>query len=94
MKTIGRPGYPWAPHEILWIEAALKLSASSRPAAFWDIADMTGRTVDAVETKAYLVKKALADAAVQVAWESSVGQIGRRIMVPGPAPNHPERRAA
>lgn len=42
----------WAPHELLYIEAALTFRASERSSAYQDIADMTGRSLIAIRAKA------------------------------------------
>lgn len=42
----------WAPHHILWIEAALTLPTQEKLAAFQDIAEMTGRSFVAVRQRA------------------------------------------
>lgn len=65
----------WAPHEILWLEAALTLRMTERMPAYQDIAEMTGRSVRAIQAKATGI---IADSRATA----------RRIMVAGPADNH------
>lgn len=89
MKTIGKPGYAWAPHELIWVEAALSLPVTTRVKAFRDIAAMTGRSLLAVEGRAYLVKKATRKSLI-VPWVVTP----RHIMVPGVPPHSTMRRAA
>ncbi len=43
----------WAAHEILYLKAAMELPRRERFDAFSDIAGITGRTVSAVQSKAY-----------------------------------------
>lgn len=93
MKTIGKPGYPWGPHELVWVEAALSLTVAGRVAAFRDIAAMTGRTLVAVEARAHLVKKATRKPLI-VALASVAQQTPRHVMVPGVPPHSTMRRAA
>lgn len=42
----------WAAHETLWVEAAMTLPRSERKAAFYDIAEMTGRSFCAIQSRA------------------------------------------
>ena len=73
-------GHAWAPHEILWLEAALGLRVGPRNAAFRDIASMSGRSLNAVRTRAAQVKKDRQEAAVRAAW--SAQNTARIVMVP------------
>ena len=41
----------WAEHEEIWLKAAMSLDIGERGAAYKDIADMTGRTIQAVHAK-------------------------------------------
>lgn len=53
----------WAPHELLWVEAALTLPYRQRQEAYHDIAAITTRSVDNVRAKAHQIKhKAKLDA--------------------------------
>lgn len=64
----------WPHHHILWIDAALTLPRNEHTAAFEDIADLTGRSLVAIQSKAYAIQRArLAEANT------------RRVFVPGPA---------
>lgn len=54
LDRFGSPGrVGWPEHSILWLEAALTLPRDQHSQAFQDIADMTGRTLNAVRFKAY-----------------------------------------
>lgn len=49
----GKPVFvAWADYQLLWIEAAISLDRPPRMAAFLDIAALTGRSLQAVKTKA------------------------------------------
>lgn len=43
----------WAPHEILWVEAAMTLPLEERNEAFGDICAMSGRSFGSVRAQAY-----------------------------------------
>lgn len=45
----------WWPHELIWIDAALCLPSSEYRSALRDIADLTGRGIQAVEQKAHSI---------------------------------------
>ena len=46
----------WAEHELLWIEAALTLPRDERTAAFKDIGEITGRTIQAIRFQARRIR--------------------------------------
>lgn len=73
----------WADHEIIWIKAALKLDRWDRPAAYQDIAAMSGRTEFQVKRKAREVREQMKKDAEILA---SLRAYPRRTLVPGPAP--------
>lgn len=47
----------WPPHHIIYLQAALALPRSEHTAAFQDIADLTGRSLNAVQSKAYALQR-------------------------------------
>ncbi len=47
----------WAPHELLWLEAANHLSGKEREAALRDIASLAGRGLQATISKARNLRK-------------------------------------
>lgn len=55
--SISRFGYEvvvaWAPHEILWVEAAITLPLEERNEAFGDICAMSGRSFGSVRAQGY-----------------------------------------
>lgn len=65
----------WPEHHMIWIHAAISLPGHKQADAFRDIAALTGRTFEAVDLKAGVLRKATISAALT-----------RRVMVPGPAP--------
>lgn len=70
--------YIWAPHEILWLKAALTLSCGPRCVAYRDIVELTGRTLKAVQSRA---KRAHNEDAIAAAWAAD-GYYARTVMVP------------
>jgi hypothetical protein len=52
----------WPEHHILYLKAVLTLPRDQHTAAFQDIADMTGRSLNAVRTKAYAMWQEAIDA--------------------------------
>ena len=61
----------FAPHEILWIKAALTLVYHERPAAYRDIAAMSGRSLPVIRRKANEIEGAMIIAAAHKRWEES-----------------------
>ena len=58
----------WQAHELIWLQAALSLPRHDRPAAYRDIAYMSGRAVSSVQRKALRLEKSCrADTAVESA---------------------------
>lgn len=50
----GRPlNLGWAEHEVLWLQVAME----EGPEALRDLADLTGRSLDAVKTAAYKMRR-------------------------------------
>lgn len=47
----------WRPHEIEWLKAAMTLDKGEHLEAFKDIASLSHRSVNAVRTKAYEVRR-------------------------------------
>ena len=68
----------WSEAECLWLKAAMELPRRERFEAFADISEMSGRSVAAVQSKAYaLYARAVAT------WAPTP-----RVMVPGCRPDH------
>lgn len=61
----------FAPHEILWIKAALTLVYHERPAAYRDIAAMSGRSIPVIRRKATEIEGKMLIAAAQKRYEES-----------------------
>lgn len=47
----------WAPHEVLWIKAALTLPIDQRDDAYRDIAAMSGRSFNSVRAQAFYQRR-------------------------------------
>ena len=82
----------WQEHELVWLEAALSLDRDEHTAAFKDIANRTGRTLAAVQSKGYQLQAALCEARFQFRQASQ-----RRALMPGsqiPAPSEKQLMGA
>lgn len=77
----------WSDHHIVWIEAAMTLPKNKRTEAFQDIADMTGRSLNAVRCKAYWIEEQRQEDRLRLAAART-----RRVLVadPGRGPNRPK----
>lgn len=101
MPTLDRFGNPirigWAPHVLLWLEAANRLRPKDWPEAFQDIASLSGfslssvkrkaesmRAVDRAEAAAYLVAELRKDWAA-----GKLPKVSRRVFVPERSQDRP-----
>lgn len=55
----------WARHEFIWLEAAMTLPKKQRLAAYRDISNMTGRSMDAIARQAYNIECKRQEAALK-----------------------------